>query len=296
MKKKTPAQRLLLLGLIAFLLAGTATLAQAAPSRADAANGEAVFSARCAACHTIGKGKLVGPDLLGITTRRDTAWLTAWIKEPEKVLAAGDPIATQLLAEYNNIPMSNQGLSDAEVADLLAYFTSVDSPPADPAQTVAPLPEPLTGAAKILALNGDSDYGEKLFTGEAPLLNGGTPCMACHSIEGVGLIGGGTLGPDQTHLYTKYGREGLAATLGTLPFPTMQGIFAAQPLTISEQADLLAFFARADKQGQPRTPLNLALALGAGSAFSLACLLGMFFFWPRQRMSLAQRLRKNGKL
>jgi len=229
----------LLTGLLALLLAATFSLAQAAPRLQDAANGEAIFKAKCASCHTIGGGKLVGPDLKGVTTRRDLAWLTRWLKEPDKVLAEGDPIAAQLLTESNNVPMPNMGLSDADVADLIAYFQSIDDTAPAPAATesapAAPAPasaEPLGGTDLVVALNGDPDYGQKLFTGEVPLQNGGTPCIACHSVEGVGIIGGGAFGPDQTHVYTRYGgAAGLAAVLGTLPFPTMQGIFADKPIS-----------------------------------------------------------------
>jgi len=284
------------------LLAGTVTLAQAAPPQ-DAANGEAIFKAKCASCHTIGAGKLVGPDLKGVTARRDAAWLSGWIKAPDKVLASGDPIATKLLAENNNIPMPNMALSDADVADLIAYFQSVDGAPAPAptqagsAPTAQPANQPLAGMELVLAMKGDPDYGEKFFTGEIPLANGGTACIACHSVEGAGILGGGALGPDQTHVYTRYGGDaGLAGALSTLPFPTMQGIFANKPLTVDEQADLRAFFARADKLGQPRTQLNLQTILGAGSGITAVLLVGMFFFWPRQRLSLAQRLRKNGRL
>lgn len=297
------AHGFLLIGLLAFFLSATFTLAQAAPPRQDAANGEAIFKAKCAACHTVGGGKLVGPDLQGVTTRRDAAWLSAWIKEPDKVLAAGDPIATQLLAENNNIPMPNMALSDADVADLIAYFQSMDgtSAPAPTQAVTAPTAQPanqsLDGMALVLAMKGDPDYGEKLFTGAIPLANGGTACIACHSVEGVGIFGGGALGPDQTHVYTRYGGDaGLAGVLATLPFPTMQGIFSNKLLTVDEQADLRAFFARADKLGQPRTQLNLQIILGAGSGVALVLLIGMMFFWPRQRLSLSQRLRKNGKL
>jgi mono/diheme cytochrome c family protein len=312
------------IGALLLLLAGTFTLAQAEPPRQDAANGEAIFKAKCTACHTVGGGKLVGPDLKGVTTRRDIAWLSGWIKAPDKVLASGDPIAAKLLTENNNIPMPNLALSDADVADLIAYFQSVDgasasssaptqagaastqaaaptqagsAPTQAAASTAQPVNQPLAGMALVLAMKGDPDYGEKLFTGEIPLANGGTACIACHSVESVGIVGGGALGPDQTHVYTRYGGDaGLAGVLATLPFPTMQGIFANKLLTEDEQADLRAFFARADGQGEPRTQLNLQVILGAGSGVTLILLIGMLFFWPRQRLSLAQRLRKNGKL
>lgn len=293
-------QSLLRLGLLLFLLAATFTLAQAASLTQTAADGEALFKAKCAACHTLGGGKLVGPDLQGVTTRRDIAWLTRWLKEPDKMLAEKDAIAVQLLAESNNVPMPNLALSDADVAALLAYFQSTVAPataPTQPAQGMAPTAgQPLSGSALVAALNGDPDYGQKLFTGEISLTNGGTHCMACHSVEGVGLLGGGALGPDLTHVYTRYGREGLASALGTLPFPTMQGVFANKMLTTSEQADLLAFFARADTFGQPRTQQNLQIILGAGTGLALVLLAGMALFWPRQSLSLSQRLRRYGKL
>lgn len=308
---------LIVTGLLLFLLVGTVSLAQAAPPSQDASKGEGIFKAKCAACHTVGGGKLVGPDLKGVMTRRDTAWLSGWIKAPDKVLASGDSIAVKLFAEYNNIPMPNLGLSDAEVTDLLSYLKSADGASVKPTQSAslptqsASLPtgaastqtvqqpenQPLTGIAEVLMMKGDPNYGEKLFTGAIPLTNGGTACIACHSVEGAGILGGGALGPDQTHVYTRYGGDaGLAGVLSSLPFPTMQGIFANKSLTIDEQADLRAFFARTDRQGEPRTQLNLKTILGAGSGVTLVLLVGMLFFWPRQRLGLAQLLRKNGKL
>jgi mono/diheme cytochrome c family protein len=310
MTKKRPspsyfrsAHALIVIGLLLVLLAGTVSLAQAASPNQNASNGEVIFKAKCSVCHTIGSGKLVGPDLKGVTTRRDIAWLSSWIKAPDKVLASGDPLAKKLLAENSNIPMPNMALNDADVADLIAYFQSVDGPSAPaPTQAGSTAPseqpaQPLAGMALVLAMKGNPDYGQKLFTGQVPLANGGTPCIACHSVEGVGIVGGGALGPDQTHVYSRYGGEaGLAGVLSTLPFPTMQGVFANKLLTMDEQADLRAFFARADQQGQPRTLLNLQTILGAGSGVTAVLLVGMLFFWPRQRLSLAQRLRKNGKL
>lgn len=286
-------------------------LASAASPAQSATTGEATFKARCTACHTIGAGKLVGPDLKGVTQRRDVNWLSNWIKSPDKVLASADPIATKLLAEYNNIPMPNLALSDADVADLIAYFQSVDglsSAPTKPTQAVAslnltaatqasaPASQTFTTSQAVLMLNGDPQYGEQIFTGVAALQKGGTHCMACHTVNGVGPFGGGALGPDLTHVYTRYGRQGLAAALGTLPFPTMQGVFTNKMLTDSEQADLLAFFERADRGGSPQTRQNLLILLAGSSGLVMVLLVGLFLFWPRQSMSIAQRLRKNGKI
>jgi len=280
-----------LLILLGGLLVG-AGLVQAAPTRQDPVAGEQAFKTKCAACHTVGGGKLVGPDLKGVTDRRDPAWLRAFIATPDKALASGDPIATQLLKESNNVPMPNLGLSPREVDDLIAYLAGQSAATA-PAGGAAPA-QP---AVPAVALNGSAEQGRLAFTGRARLGGGGTACIACHAVEGVGALGGGALGPDLTHVYARYGGPtGLAAALKSLPFPTMQGIFAGRPLTRNEQADLLAFFAAADQGAAPRPQRNLLVSLGAGAGLAGVLFIGMAFFWPRQRLSIAQRLRKNGKL
>jgi protein SCO1/2 len=83
---------------------------------------EYLFQSRCGACHTVGNGDKVGPDLAGVTTRRDRAWLTRYLAEPDRVRAEGDPIATALFAKYRNVPMPNLRLSNIEIAGLLSYL------------------------------------------------------------------------------------------------------------------------------------------------------------------------------
>jgi len=90
------------------------------------AKGDAVFKEMgCVACHTIGKGKITGPDLLGVTQRREEEWLRKWIKSPDTMIYT-DPIAKELLKEYM-VPMPNQGLSDEQVDILIEYFKYEDS-------------------------------------------------------------------------------------------------------------------------------------------------------------------------
>ena len=102
--------------------------AEARPLELD--QGGYLFRARCVGCHTIGGGDLVGPDLAGVTDRRDAAWLRQYLAAPDKVLAAGDPIASALYAKYHQIPMPNLGLSSEDVADLLAYLEAHNQPAA----------------------------------------------------------------------------------------------------------------------------------------------------------------------
>src|SRR5919202_2983541 len=94
--------------------------AEAQPLALD--QGGYLFRTRCLGCHTVGNGDGIGPDLAGVTDRRDRAWLERYLAEPDQVLASGDPIAAALFARYNRVPMPNLALTRDDVADLLAYL------------------------------------------------------------------------------------------------------------------------------------------------------------------------------
>lgn len=94
-------------------------------SRAYAFDAEGTFKARCTACHSIGEGKKVGPDLKDVTERRDEAWLLKFIKSPQAMFDAKDPTALKLLSEHNNVPMPNHEFDDDQIKAILAYITSV---------------------------------------------------------------------------------------------------------------------------------------------------------------------------
>jgi nitrite reductase (NO-forming) len=111
--------------------------ASANPTDKDAVAAKQAFESKCLACHSIGQGKKLGPDIAGVTGRRTDAWLRQWLKSPEKMLQS-DADAIAMLKEHNNIPMPNQGLSDLEINQYLAYFHWVD----------AQAPAPKAGAAK----------------------------------------------------------------------------------------------------------------------------------------------------
>src|SRR5471030_726517 len=101
------------------------TTAKAAPSYADAVpikmsgKGEYLFSTKCVACHTIGGGDKIGPDLAGVTAARDRGWLTRYIAGPDRM--RDDPTAQALFAQFNNVKMPNLNVSEDEAADILTY-------------------------------------------------------------------------------------------------------------------------------------------------------------------------------
>ena len=83
------------------------------------------FQSKCLACHSLGGGDKLGPDLLGVSKRHDAAWLTRWLKSPEQMLQT-DPTAKAMLDRWK-IPMPNQGLTDQEIKGYIAYFKWADA-------------------------------------------------------------------------------------------------------------------------------------------------------------------------
>ncbi|HEY3074819.1 MAG TPA: multicopper oxidase domain-containing protein [Burkholderiales bacterium] len=108
--------------------------ASATPSDPEALRGKNDFESKCLACHSLGQGKKLGPDLAGVTKHRTDEWLTRWLKSPEKMLQS-DEHAKAMLKEYNNIPMPNQNLTDAEIRQYLKYFHWYDAQPAGSVQS-----------------------------------------------------------------------------------------------------------------------------------------------------------------
>ncbi len=98
--------------------------ATSSPTDPQAIQGKLAFESKCLACHSIGGGDKMGPDVLGTTKRHDNAWLARWLKSPEQMMQT-DATAKALLDKWK-IPMPNQGLSDDEIKQYLAYFKWAD--------------------------------------------------------------------------------------------------------------------------------------------------------------------------
>jgi mono/diheme cytochrome c family protein len=96
-----------------------------APALRSLTRGENLFRTRCATCHGVGATDgfvRQGPDLLGVVERRDPAWLARWIREPDAMLAEKDPLASELLAAWRNVPMPNMRLEVDDVEAVLEYL------------------------------------------------------------------------------------------------------------------------------------------------------------------------------
>lgn len=138
------------------------------------------------------------------------------------------------------------------------------------AQSAAATPPELPSVAV-----GSAQRGRDLFTGRVKLLNGGPPCVACHSLAGLPFPGGGTLGPDLTREYAKLGPQGTQTAMQTLYFPTMTPIYDRRPLTADEQADLIAFFRQSTDHAASERNTIIILALGVAVFVVLLVITGL---------------------
>lgn len=87
------------------------------------ARGQESFKIKCMACHKPDK-RFVGPAPTGILERRSPEWIMNMILNPEGMVKE-DPIAKQLLIEFNGSPMANQNLTEEEARAVLEYFRTL---------------------------------------------------------------------------------------------------------------------------------------------------------------------------
>lgn len=91
--------------------------------QAMAAKGMEVFKSKCMACHKPDK-KFIGPAPKGILERRTPEWIMNMILNPDE-MTQKDPLAHELLKEFNGSPMANQGLTEEEARQVLEYFRTL---------------------------------------------------------------------------------------------------------------------------------------------------------------------------
>jgi len=181
-----------IIGIVGFGL----LLAAARPARAaaDAAEAKKIFNQRCTACHTYGKGVKVGPDLKGVTERRQRPWILKFVRSSQTVIQGGDPIAKGLFAEFKQQRMPDwTDLSEAQINAIMDWFAAAGPEQKEPDEKNAEM-----------ATAADLEKARALFTGKTRFASGGLACSTCHSIRDAGQSSGGTLGPDLTGTYLRY--------------------------------------------------------------------------------------------
>ena len=260
----------------------------AAPAPAPAAGGKLAgydsFKSICSPCHTIGGGKLLGPDLKGLKERvpsRD--WAIAFVRDPK---SQNDDYAKKVRGEFNDL-MTAQGkpqgtLDDAAIADIIDFIFA-----GGPGLTQKTLRKANTA---------DIEIGRMIFTGEQRLQNGAPACVSCHSIAGIGGLGGGTLAsnvgsqfPDLTNAFNRNGGEaGVRAALAAPQFLVMKQVFADKPMTEDEVIALTADLGDAARKTQPDQRSDYFIIYGLVGAIVL--LLAFDYIWIKRFTNVRKTL------
>ena len=89
-----------------------------------AKSGEKLFNQLCTSCHMVNED-YIGPAMSGILDRRSPEWIMNMILNPIQMLEE-DPIAIELLKEYDFEYMYNQNLLEEEAREILEYFRLLD--------------------------------------------------------------------------------------------------------------------------------------------------------------------------
>lgn len=242
------------------LAAAIAITAIALTPAAFAEDAAAYFRQNCMSCHTIGGGRLVGPDLKDVSKRAERQWLTRFIANPKQFLDSGDAYALKMKEEARGAIMPNiSGLDEAKAGALLDLIDKESALPKSQFSGLNIGDEPL-GPAHIRA-------GRAIFEGTQALANGGPSCLACHSIDHLATLGGGKLGPDLTKVYERMnGRRNLASWLQAPATQTMRPLFVNRSLTNDEITALVAYLEDVAKKpthaGDTSTLSFLFLGLG----------------------------------
>jgi mono/diheme cytochrome c family protein len=205
-----------------------------APATIDA--NAVLFLKACSGCHTIGRGKLTGPDLLSAKALSPSALDAAMERMRPKVIGPFDASVVAAL------------LRDGDAAARLDREQQRQNKLAE-----AKLAPP------------DAAEGRSLFQGVRRFANGGTPCASCHSVRPGPMGNSPFLGPDLHDVYRRYGRDSLRVACQQPGFKIMAGLYKERPVTRQEAIHLVAFFAALEKEppAAAEYPLHPIAAGGA---------------------------------
>ncbi len=262
----------------------------AVPALAPGQEAASYFKQNCTSCHTIGGGRLTGPDLKDVLKRKDRSWLSRFILDPRAVLDAGDQYALDLQKDARGAVMpALPGMTTQRAESLLDLIGEESKLEKSQFIGVQISDRPFTQR--------DLDLGRGLFTGTIPLKNGGPSCLSCHGAHGIAGLGGGTLAPDLTTVFERYGgRKTLAVWLSAPATPTMQSVFNKQAIDPEEILGLVAYFQNTLKRSPEDAStarLNFVL-LGLGGTLLV---LGLFdVVWNKRFRAVRRPLVQSKKL
>lgn len=258
-------------------------------------NGEKIFKTVCMACHTVGSGRLVGPDLKNIHKKHDNVWLKKFITSSSSMIKNGDKKALKIFKEYNRMPMPDHSLSDSQCLELIEYIKK--------RSLVSSIgKKKKTNNASILIENSNSKQksssksikrtaedvilGKALFAGKKRFEKKGAACISCHNVNVSGEIFGGSLAVDLTQVYSRISDNGIASIVKSSPFSVMNLAYDGKELSDDEVFALQAFLQDANQNYAQLIPANYLHRLFGVGIVGVLLLFSLFsIIWKKRKRS-----------
>ncbi|HEY9869182.1 MAG TPA: c-type cytochrome [Candidatus Obscuribacterales bacterium] len=217
----------------------------------------ATFTQKCAGCHTVGRGNMVGPDLVEVVEWKTDA-LTANVKRMEKFTGALPDQVVKSLVDFLKDPKAAARIKAEEQRSVAAQLTSEPS---------------------------SAEMGKKLFLGSERFKAGGMACIACHQVEGHG----GTMGADLTDAHARLGEAALISACEEPSYPVMKAIYKDHKITKQEAMHVTKFLAsiKDSKARQPDPPVAPLGAIGAAVFLG-----GLMLFYRNRNTGVRSRLHR----
>ncbi|MBK8501844.1 MAG: cytochrome c [Saprospiraceae bacterium] len=242
-----------------------------------------LFKIKCAICHTIGGGKLIGPDLSGVDQRHSRDWLVEFVRSSQKMINRGDPAAVALFEANNKIQMPDPMISDDQIQSILDHIEAQSGQAA-------------SGSEYVSILEGASpenrESGRRLFEGLHSFSNGGPSCLSCHNdISTYFFSENSYSNKDIRTSFSTLGEAGIKAILESPPFPVMRKAFEGRPLQEAEIHDLLVFLRDSGSANAHANPSSGYLLYGLGGTVLLLFLIAGLWI-ERKRTSVNHKIYK----
>lgn len=248
-------------------------------------DGEQLFKKTCAACHTIGAGKLVGPDLLEIGKKRNQDWLVSFIRSSTAMINSGDKDALDIFNEYNKLLMPDNNLSTPQIISIIGYIDKGSSQQSN---------NSISGTLDILAniTQKNIQNGLRLFSGEKRLANNGVACIACHDVKDERIFSNGYLAVSLTESYDKMGSAGIAAILRSPPFPAMTSSYRNHILSEEEIIDITAYLKSVSKERYYQRPYDFSVSFALSGIFVFLCIymITIILYYKRKKKAVNQTI------
>ncbi|MBP7861804.1 c-type cytochrome [bacterium] len=247
-----------------WVLSASMIILQSLALSAAAQTANKLFSDKCAGCHTIGGGALVGPDLDSVK-----GWKIQDLQNAVK-----------------RMEQSAGPLKDEEVNDLVAYLRKqekIEKQPISDMTKSSPISSPIPIKQEPASLV----TGKRLFYGDVALKEGGMSCIACHQSNG----NGGNMGPELTAISKKFPGKALVNGIEKTPYRVMKSAYKDHPITHQEALDIAAFL-ETTTSVETKSMRSSPFALGAGMA---VLVLGVIAFGYRNRKKSARANLKRRK-